>query len=94
MGSRRTTGHVRPGRASSAASVPEPDVIVSGINAGANTGRVILHSGTVGAALTAQNFGLRALAVSLAERTTRWRWGVAAALAVQVTDASSTPRPG
>ena len=31
-----------------------PDVVVSGINSGANTGRAILHSGTVGAALTAR----------------------------------------
>ena len=29
---------------------PAPDLIVSGINAGANTGNSILHSGTVGAA--------------------------------------------
>lgn len=43
-----------------------PDVLVSGINAGTNTGHAILHSGTVGAALTAASFGLSALAVSLA----------------------------
>src|SRR5262245_41834788 len=35
-----------------------PDVVVSGINSGLNTGHSVLHSGTVGAALTAQNFGL------------------------------------
>jgi len=28
-----------------------PEVVVSGINSGCNTGRAILHSGTVGAAL-------------------------------------------
>ncbi|HEY6531221.1 MAG TPA: 5'/3'-nucleotidase SurE [Acidimicrobiales bacterium] len=64
------------------------DAVVSGINAGANTGRVIIHSGTVGAALTAQNFGLRALAVSLAGRergTDGWRWSPAVELAVRVT---------
>lgn len=44
---------------------PKPDVVVSGINRGANAGYAILHSGTVGAALTAANHGLRALAVSL-----------------------------
>jgi 5'-nucleotidase len=38
---------------------------VSGINPGCNAGRAILHSGTVGAALTAANFGCRGLAVSL-----------------------------
>src|SRR3954453_15739928 len=41
-----------------------PDLIVSGINHGGNTGRSILFSGTVGAALAAANFGLRGLAVS------------------------------
>ena len=36
-----------------------PDVVMSGINPGCNTGRAVLHSGTVGAALTAANFGVR-----------------------------------
>jgi 5'-nucleotidase len=45
-----------------------PDLVVSGINAGLNTGRAILHSGTVGAVLTAQNFGLSGLAVSVQAR--------------------------
>lgn len=44
---------------------PPPDIVLSGINRGANIGRVILHSGTVGAALTAGVNGIRALAVSL-----------------------------
>jgi 5'-nucleotidase len=43
----------------------KPDLVLSGINRGANTGRVVLHSGTVGAALTAANHGIRAMAVSL-----------------------------
>ena len=42
-----------------------PDAVVSGTNAGPNTGRSILHSGTVGAALTAATFGVSALAVSI-----------------------------
>ena len=41
-----------------------PDLVASGINPGHNTGRAMLHSGTVGAALTAGNFGVSALAVS------------------------------
>jgi len=41
-----------------------PDLVVSGINAGPNTGHSILHSGTVGAALTAASFGVSAIAVS------------------------------
>lgn len=42
-----------------------PDVVLSGINRGANIGRAILHSGTVGAALTGGVNGARGLAVSL-----------------------------
>ncbi|HET6286782.1 MAG TPA: 5'/3'-nucleotidase SurE [Amycolatopsis sp.] len=42
-----------------------PDIVLSGVNHGANVGRAILHSGTVGAALTASINGARALAVSL-----------------------------
>ncbi len=43
-----------------------PTAVISGVNAGANLGRAILHSGTVGAAMTAQNLGLPAVAISLA----------------------------
>lgn len=42
-----------------------PEVVVSGINCGLNTGNAVLHSGTVGAAMTARVHGCRALAVSL-----------------------------
>jgi 5'-nucleotidase len=42
-----------------------PDIVLSGINRGANTGRAILHSGTVGAAFTAYHEHRPALAVSL-----------------------------
>lgn len=55
---------------------PRPDLVVSGINAGLNTGYSVLHSGTVGAALTAQNLGLSALAVSLGPAEP-WRWETA-----------------
>ncbi|MEJ5866882.1 5'/3'-nucleotidase SurE [Pseudokineococcus sp. 5B2Z-1] len=41
-----------------------PDVVLSGVNHGMNTGEAVLHSGTVGAALTATVFGVRALAAS------------------------------
>src|SRR5690349_5842631 len=44
---------------------PEPDVVFSGVNFGANVGRAVLHSGTVGAALTAGLHGWRGLAISL-----------------------------
>jgi len=60
-----------------------PDIVVSGINAGLNTGRAILHSGTVGAALTAQNFGAKGLAVSV-DAELPWRWDTAATVAIEV----------
>jgi 5'-nucleotidase len=44
---------------------PPPDIVLSGVNRGANVGRAILHSGTVGAALTAGINDGRGLAVSL-----------------------------
>lgn len=56
------------------------DLVVSGINDGMNTGRSVLHSGTVGAALAAQNFGLRGLAVSTA-RANPIQWQSAAQMA-------------
>jgi 5'-nucleotidase len=44
---------------------PPPDLVLSGINRGANAGHAVLHSGTVGAALTAAAGGRSAMAVSL-----------------------------
>jgi 5'-nucleotidase len=71
---------------------PKPDLVLSGINRGANTGQVVLHSGTVGAALTAGTHGVAAIAVSLASSTERalWaerdelHWDTAAAVAQRV----------
>lgn len=45
---------------------PPPDLVASGVNRGLNTGHLVLHSGTVGAALTAAVLGIPAVAVSLA----------------------------
>lgn len=57
-----------------------PDIVLSGINKGPNTGHAILHSGTVGAALTANAHGIDALAVSLnAAEPAHWETAVAAA---------------
>ncbi len=42
-----------------------PELVLSGVNRGANVGRAVLHSGTVGAALTGGVNGARGLAVSL-----------------------------
>jgi len=58
-----------------------PELVVSGINPGLNTGRATLHSGTVGAALTAANLGLSGLAVSQ-DYGDPMVWTTAAALAV------------
>ena len=40
------------------------DLVVAGINPGANVGRSVYHSGTVGAALTARSGGVTGIAVS------------------------------
>jgi 5'-nucleotidase len=61
---------------------PKPDLVVSGINHGVNVGRSVLHSGTVGAALTASQLGISALAVSLRAGVTPDPWESAADLAV------------
>ena len=57
-----------------------PDIVLSGINLGLNTGHAVLHSGTVGAAMTARVHGCRALAVSLAVGETL-HWDTAADVA-------------
>lgn len=44
---------------------PPPDLVLSGINRGANAGHAVLYSGTVGAAFSGARGGARALAVSL-----------------------------
>jgi len=44
---------------------PEPDLVVSGINSGANLGDDVLYSGTVAAAMEGRFLGLPAIAVSL-----------------------------
>jgi 5'-nucleotidase len=66
-----------------------PDAVVSGINRGANAGHAVLHSGTVGAAFTAANGGVRAMAVSLAvpaRAATTAETGGAAATALDSAD--------
>jgi 5'-nucleotidase len=61
---------------------PKPDLVLSGINHGVNVGRSILHSGTVGAALTASQLGISGLAVSLRAGPGPDPWESAADLAV------------
>ena len=58
-----------------------PDVVVAGINPGANTGHLVIHSGTVGAALTAAGLDVPAIAVSTRWSTTNeYHWETAARL--------------
>jgi 5'-nucleotidase len=69
------------------------DLVVSGINPGANVGRSIYHSGTVGACLTGRNGGVSGVAVSQAvtgfgvegqgwgDVVANQRWGSAAEIA-------------
>lgn len=59
---------------------PPPDVVLSGINLGHNAGQAVLHSGTVGAALTAAAQGCRGMAVSTAVAEVP-HWDTAAAAA-------------
>ncbi|MCS5681765.1 MAG: 5'/3'-nucleotidase SurE [Actinomycetota bacterium] len=52
-------------------------LVVSGVNPGLNCGRSALHSGTVGAALTAANNGAHGLAVSLDATDAVMQWPTA-----------------
>ena len=61
---------------------PPPQLVASGINPGNNTGRAVLHSGTVGAALTAANLGLSGVAISVGFDDEAPRFDTAAPLAV------------
>jgi 5'-nucleotidase len=75
------------------------DLIVSGINPGANVGRAVYHSGTVGATLTGRNAGISGVAVSQAvngfsvegqawdEMVAGLHWDTAAAVAHQIVQA-------
>lgn len=64
---------------------PEPELVLSGINHGPNTGHAVLHSGTVGAAFTAANQGARAVALSM-DSATPEHWDTAAEVARRAID--------
>jgi 5'-nucleotidase len=49
----------------------EPDIVISGINHGANLGDDVIYSGTVAAAMEGRFLGLPAIAVSLTDRKGR-----------------------
>ncbi len=64
-----------------------PDLVMSGINPGANTGHLVVHSGTVGAALTGVGLGIAGVAVSLTwGDEDAYHWDTAAAMAVAAID--------
>jgi 5'-nucleotidase len=77
---------------------PPVDLVVSGINPGANVGRAVYHSGTVGAVLAARAGGISGVAVSQAvaqggvegqgwdEMLADQRWETAAAVGAAVAD--------
>ncbi len=73
-----------------------PDLVVSGMNAGANIGISVLYSGTVAAALEAAFLGVPSIAVSLHLRSSKARFDVAARHARRVIEAciaGGLPRP-
>jgi 5'-nucleotidase len=70
-----------------------PDIVLSGVNRGRNTGHAVLHSGTVGAALTGVNYCAGGLAVSIDAASPRW-WATAGRVAVPVIAWLAEHRPG
>jgi 5'-nucleotidase len=62
----------------------KPDMVISGINHGANVGQNIHYSGTVGAALEAAVNGIPSFALSLASRNPNCDWSSAARLGMEL----------
>ncbi len=73
---------------------PTPDLVVSGVNLGINVGRSVLHSGTVGAALTASQMGVRGLALSIRSIKGPIPWTTATTCAVQLLPTMAAAPPG
>jgi 5'-nucleotidase len=69
----------------------EPDMVVSGINAGANLGDDVLYSGTVAAAMEGRFLGYPAMAVSLASLEPS-HFGTAAQVAITLIKRLETQR--
>jgi 5'-nucleotidase len=69
----------------------EPDMVVSGINAGANLGDDVLYSGTVAAAMEGRFLGYPAIAISLASFEPT-HFGTAAQVAVTLIKRLETQR--
>ena len=71
----------------------EPDMVVSGINAGANMGDDVLYSGTVAAAMEGRFLGLPAIAVSCNSFTPEHFETAAVAVADFIDRLASQPMP-
>ncbi len=81
--------------AMSGAFGPVPDVVLSGVNHGPNTGHAVLHSGTVGAALTAATHGVPTVAFSLDTSGHGTNWATVAEVVRAVLGGSAWDRhPG
>ncbi|HZR14293.1 MAG TPA: 5'/3'-nucleotidase SurE [Acidimicrobiia bacterium] len=70
-----------------------PELVASGVNPGPNTGHLVLHSGTVGAALTAAGLGVPGVAVSIAMGET-FAWETASTIAAACVDWAAQPHGG
>ncbi len=70
---------------------PVADIVVSGINEGANLGDDILYSGTVAAAMEGRHLGLPAIAVSMVGENIQ-HYGTAAVIARQLVTKLGTHR--
>jgi 5'-nucleotidase len=69
-----------------------PDLIASGVNPGANTGHLVLHSGTVGATLTGAGYGIPGIAVSMEwSESGDYRWEAAAEVAAAAVEWAAKP---
>lgn len=64
---------------------PEPDMVIAGVNRGANLGDDVIYSGTVAAAMEGRFLGLPALAISLVGQAGR-HFETAAQIAVRLLD--------
>jgi len=72
----------------------DPDMVISGINFGANLGDDVIYSGTVAAAMEGRFLGLPAIAVSLALQERPWHFQTAAdAVALLVDKLQQDPLP-
>ncbi len=72
----------------------EPDMVISGINDGANLGDDVLYSGTVAAAMEGRFLGFPAVAISLASERRRHFEAAAAVARRLIEQLTMSPLPG